>query len=494
MFRFQMLIPLGTALVVSACSTNPVSNKPEVTFTSTAEEKAIGADQARQVDEYMGLAGSAQQQAYIAEIGRRLAASSPRQDVTYTFKIVDMPEPNAFALPGGPVYLSRGLLALSNSEDELACVIGHEIGHVAARHHAQQQTRQAIASPFTAVTGITGALTGIVAPRIGAAISGAGQMAAGSILASYNRDQERESDEIGIKLAAENGWDPEAMSRFLEALSREEVLERGTKRDATFLDSHPATTERMQATAAEGARLTRANEAPIAPNHAAFLAKLDGLVIGTDPGAGIFKGDRFMHPKLGISMKFPDNWATQKSHTFVAAADPKGTGIVMVDSPGMSDDPLRGAAAVNRKLGFSLGDVKSGKIAGMPAARFVAQAQSRQGPIAVDFTWLVHEGRIYQFMGAMPAQLYVDRQDTFLAIAQSFRPMTRAEISSVTERRLRIVKARQGETLRRLLERTDAAVSPAQAAVANAMEMETVLTEGQLVKIVKEQPFTQAGR
>lgn len=131
-----MLIPLGTALVVSACSTNPVSNKPEVTFTSTAEEKAIGADQARQVDEYMGLAGSAQQQAYIAEIGRRLAASSPRQDVTYTFKIVDMPEPNAFALPGGPVYLSRGLLALSNSEDELACVIGHEIGHVAARHHA----------------------------------------------------------------------------------------------------------------------------------------------------------------------------------------------------------------------------------------------------------------------------------------------------------------------------------------------------------------------
>lgn len=319
-------------------------------------------------------------------------------------------------------------------------------------------------------------------------------MAAGSILASYNRDQERESDEIGIKLAAENGWDPEAMSRFLEALSREEVLERGTKRDATFLDSHPATTERMQATAAEGARLTRANEAPIAPNHAAFLAKLDGLVIGTDPGAGIFKGDRFMHPKLGISMKFPDNWATQKSHTFVAAADPKGTGIVMVDSPGMSDDPLRGAAAVNRKLGFSLGDVKSGKIAGMPAARFVAQAQSRQGPIAVDFTWLVHEGRIYQFMGAMPAQLYVDRQDTFLAIAQSFRPMTRAEISSVTERRLRIVKARQGETLRRLLERTDAAVSPAQAAVANAMEMETVLTEGQLVKIVKEQPFTQAGR
>ena len=494
MSRTGTVVALAVAVLAGGCSTNPVSQRAEVTFTSTAEEIAIGIDQARKVDHSMGLAGSAEQQAYIAEIGRRLAASSPRGDVPYTFKIVDMAEPNAFALPGGPVYVSRGLIALSNSEDELACVLGHEIGHVAARHHARETKRHVIASPFTAVTGITGALTGIVAPRIGAAIAGVGDMAAGGILASYSRDQERESDTIGIRLAAENGWDPTSMSRFLQSLSREDVLASGGERRTTFLDSHPATTERMKTTAADGAALSRADKPRIAPTQAEFFAKLDGLVVGEDPGAGIFRGARFLHPKIGISLKFPDQWETQLSHTFVAAAEPTMGAVIMIDSPGRSDDPLRGAAAVNRKLGFSLADVETVEVAGLPAARFVAHTRSRQGVIAVDLTWLVYEGRIYQFMGAMPVELYRDRQTAFLEIAESFRPMTSAEFAGVTEKRLRIVKAREGETLRRLLERTNAAVSPAQAAVVNAMQMETVLTEGQLIKIVKEQPFSRTGR
>ncbi len=494
MRRIGIVVALNAVVLAGACSTNPVSRRAEVTFTSTAEEIAIGVDQARKIDESMGLAGSAEQRAYITAIGRRLAASSPRQDVTYTFKIVDMPEPNAFALPGGPVYISRGLIALSNSEDELAAVIGHEIGHVAARHHVQQVKRHVIASPFSAVTGITGALTGIVAPRIGSAIAGVGEMATGGILASYNRAQERESDTIGIQLAADNGWDPNAMSRFLQSLSREEVIERGSERKATFLDSHPATTERMQTTAADGAKLARADKPRIAPTQAAFFAKLDGLVVGEDPGAGIFQGGRFMHPKIRISVKLPDQWETQLSDTFVAAAEPTIGAIAMIDSPGKSDDPMRGAAAVNRKLGFSLTDVKRMEIAGMPAARFVARTQSRQGPIAVDFTWLVYEGRIYQIVGAMPVEHYANQQSTFLEIAESFRPMTSAELGEVKERRLRIAEAHEGETLRRLLDRTNAALSPAQAAVANAMETDTVLAEGQLIKIVKEQPFTLEGR
>lgn len=492
--RVRLITSVVVTNLMVGCSVNPVSNNPEVTLTSAADERAIGADQARKIDAFMGLAGSQAQQAYVAEIGKRLATYSPRQDVPYTFKIVDMPEPNAFALPGGPVYVSRGLLALANSEDELACVIGHEIGHIAARHHARQETRQAIASPLNAVTGITGALTGIVAPRVGAAISGAGAMATGGILASYSRDQERESDEIGIRLAGQAGWDPEAMSRFLQTLSREEVLERGSKRDATFLDSHPATTERMQTTARDGATVARASTAPIARDRAAFLAELDGLVIGADPGAGVFAHGRFIHPKLGVSIEFPEGWQTQKSKLFVAAAAPKGAALAMLESPGEGTDPLRGAAAVNRKMGFSLTDVKTGKVAGLPAARFVAQAQSRSGPIAVDLTWFVYGGRIYQLTGAMPAQLYVGAQDTFLDIAKTFRPITSAERARITEKRLRIAKARGGETLRRLLERTNAAVSPAQAAVANDLEIDSALTEGQLIKIVVEQPYSDVGR
>jgi predicted Zn-dependent protease len=492
--RTPTLLPAIAALTLVACAVNPVSHKREVTFTTTAEEIAIGADQARKVDEFMGLAGSDAQRAYVEKIGERLAALSPRKDVPYTFKIVDMKEPNAFALPGGPVYVSRGLLALANSEDEVACVIGHEIGHIAARHHSRQQTRQAIASPFTAVTGLTGAITGIVAPRIGAAISGAGAMAAGGILASYSREQERESDRIGIRLAADNGWDPEAMSRFLHTLSAEEVLQAGKARDASFLDSHPATNERVDNTASEAATLERTDEPPIAKNQAAFFAELDGLVVGDDPGDGVFLDGRFVHPRLEVSIKFPESWESQKSHLFVAAADPKGKGLVMVTSPGEGDDPLRGAAAINRKMGFNLSDVKTGKIADLPAARYVAQTRSRGGPVAVDFTWFAYRGRIYQVIGAMPGPLYIEAENTFLDIAKSFRPMTEAERNQIIERRLRIAKARKGETLRTLLERTNAAVSPAQAAVMNDMEMDTPLRSGQLVKIIEEQVFTNSGR
>ena len=145
-------------------------------------------------------------------------------------------------------------------------------------------------------------------------------------------------------------------------------------------------------------------------------------------------------------------------------------------------------------MGFNLSDVKTGKIADLSAARYVAQTRSRGGPIAVDFTWFVYRGRIYQVIGAMPAPVYVEAENTFLDIAKSFRPMTEAERNQIIERRLRIAKARKGETLRTLLERTNAAVSPAQAAVMNDMEMDTPLRSGQLVKIIEEQVFTNSGR
>ena len=155
------------AFLLSGCAVNPVSGKSEVALISAEEEQELGAQEAEKVKQSMGLIDDPEILAYVKAVGRRLAEHSPRKDVDYTFHIVDMEVPNAFALPGGYVYVSRGLLVLVNSEDELAGVMGHEIGHVAGRHAVQRVTRSVATSPFRIVTGIAGAAASIVAPRGG---------------------------------------------------------------------------------------------------------------------------------------------------------------------------------------------------------------------------------------------------------------------------------------------------------------------------------------
>ena len=215
---------------------------------------------------------------YVRAMGQRLAAQSPRKDVTYQFFVADMPEPNAFALPGGYIYVSRGLLALSNSEAELANVIGHEIGHVAARHAAQRQTRATGVGIATMLgTILAGVAGGSDAARAAAEL---GQAAGAGLIASYGRDQERQADEIGQKLAADTGWDPRAMSSFLATLERDTSDRLGSTPRPSYLDSHPALGERVQVTAQRAATLTLVAAAPIAKDQRDFYGRLNGILVG----------------------------------------------------------------------------------------------------------------------------------------------------------------------------------------------------------------------
>jgi predicted Zn-dependent protease len=184
---------------------NPVSGRPEVTLISVEQEKKIGEEEAKKIEEQMGLLDDAQFLPYLDALGQRLAKESPRQDVTHQFHVADMAEPNAFALPGGYVYVSRGLLALANSEAELAGVVGHEIGHVAARHTVQKISKQ---GPFAVVFGIASGLAGIVSPLAANIIGGVGDLTQGLLFSPYSRSQETEADRVGQEMAAKAGWDP----------------------------------------------------------------------------------------------------------------------------------------------------------------------------------------------------------------------------------------------------------------------------------------------
>ena len=239
---------LGVALAL-ACAVNPVTGQREVVLLSEAQEAQLGRESAAQVEEQMGIVDDPAMAGYIRELGARLARHSPRRGVDYRFAIADMGVPNAFALPGGYIYVSRGALVLANTEAELAGVIGHEIGHVAARHSVQRQTRSVGVGLLTLLGVVAAGAAG--GEQAAQTVGQLGQVAGAGLIATYGRDQERQADQVGQELAARAGYDPAGVAGFLASLGREtQRLSGGRSRQPSFFDSHPLTDERVATTGA----------------------------------------------------------------------------------------------------------------------------------------------------------------------------------------------------------------------------------------------------
>jgi predicted Zn-dependent protease len=479
---------LAGALAFVGCAINPVSGRPELSLMSAERENALGKQAAREVESSIGLVRDPKLTAYIDALGQRLARHSPRRDVSYRFYVADMPEPNAFALPGGYIYVSRGLLAISNSEAELAGVIGHEIGHVAARHASQRETR----SVGVGVLSTLGAVVAGVAAggQAAQAVSQLGQAAGAGLIASYGRDQERQADEVGQQLSSSSGWDPGAMSDFFVTLGRQTKLEHGETRPS-FLDSHPMTGERAQTTAARARTLAVAPEAPIAATQSAFLGKLEDLLVGPDPAQGLVRGQRFLHPGLDLALDFPAGWTVQNSVSAVGAVSPQRDAMVMLEMQGPPGDAQAAGAKFAQANGLVLQKGSRQTLGGAEAYHAFAVASTQDGPLVLDLTWIAHAKAVLRLMGVTPQSRYPGHAAALAGVARSFGKLTSLERSGIRERRLRVVEARAGETLGALSARTRNAWSLDETSIANGLAREPRLVPGQLVKVAVEVPYRQ---
>ena len=447
---------------------------------SPQQERELGRKEAEDVERTIGLVRDRRLVDYIVGIGRRLAQASGRTDINWQWNVADEPDANAFAVPGGWVYVTRGLLALTNREDELAGVIAHEMAHVTERHAV---ARVGAATPLAVLFGVPGSLLGVVSPGLGDAVFDAGRAVSGLALAPYSRDQELEADRIGTALASRAGWDPAALADFLATLERAETLA-GARKRSSFFATHPGTPDRV-ANIQKEIRALPAPSAPVHTTRAALLGRLDGLVLGESAANGMFAGPLFLHPGLDLALEMPAGWKTANGPETTGAVAPDEKAAVLVQIAGSGDDPAAGARADGLKE-EQIAKLRRLTIAHMPAAALTAS--TRKGT-HLAITWIAHNKRVVRVMGVCGEADWERYRGEFERATATCRPLRAEDRARIVETRLRIRPARTGERIAQVLARGGAAWSAAQAAVANAVGGEQTLERDWPVKVAVSEPY-----
>lgn len=460
----QLLIVL--AVTSTGCGKSSKPPRREVILSSEAVDERVGEEAAADVVSGLGLVEHPGLTEYVNEIGQRMARRAPRGGFQYHFAIVDQDAPNAFALPGGYIYVSRGLLLLSNSEDELANVLGHEIVHVAARHAAARQAMiRGLPGPF--------------------------KLFAQGYIAGYSRDQEREADRIGQGLAGVAGFDPESMATFLRQLEFTERLRLGTSRLPRFFDTHPATTERVSDAAARGRMVAWQRLPGGATDNGDYLRRLEGLVVGTSAAEGVFQGERFIHPDLDFGVRFPDGWTTLNTHVAVAGVNAMHDAQILLEGQERAASPEAAASsylARPENQNVHIQNAAPLLIGQYNAYRIDGQASTPYGSLPIAITWIAREDIVFRITLVSRPGAFRRNEAAYGALVRSFRPLTPQVRNSVYEDRLHIATANAGEDLAALSRRTDNEWDIQTTAVYNQMFSTTALTAGQLVKVAVSRP------
>jgi predicted Zn-dependent protease len=475
------------------CAINPVSGRPEIMLVSEEKEARLGAEAAEQAEADFGVVADPALTAYVAEVGRRVAEQAPRRGFDYVFRIVDLQEPNAFALPGGHVYVSRGLLAIAGNEDQLANVIAHEVVHVAARHHAQRQARAA----GVGILALPGLLAGaLIGGPVGDLVSAPFSVAGLGVLASYGRDQERQADRVGQQMAARAGYDPAALARFLDVLERDTALA-GEEREPSWFDSHPSMPSRAADALAHAREIAFTPRPPVASGADGYDQRVEGLLVGADPAQGVFRDTLYLQPDLGFAIALPEGWHVVNTPNAVGALAPDGLSQVVLQQQGRGSDPREAASSflseLSQRTRVDVAALSEVEIGSLRAVRGQMVAGSSRGPVSLDLTWIAYGGSIYRITGAVSRGYSDANRAVFEAVARSFRPLTAEERAGIVEWRLRLRPARAGESLAEFGRRSGNAWSPAETAVANGLPEDARLEDGRLLRVAIPEPYRGPG-
>jgi len=448
-FRRPWILPL---VLLLACAANPVTRQSQVMLVSEEEEARIGAEAAREIQREFGyydrLPGL---RAYVNEVGRKLAARTPRQNVNYRFEVLDSPVINAFALPGGYVYVTRGILARMSSEDELAAVLGHELTHVAARHTASQLSRQRMA-------GFGLGVLSILNPDLARSASGLVDASLALAFLGYSRDLEAQADEFGITYMEEAGYNPRGAAKMFRMFLAIEDGEPGAME--RFLMSHPPTRDRLayaERRIAEFAQShPKAAEKPLLRDR--FLDRIEGLDLGQSRGDRLLAGGILTLKDVRVALAIPEGYEANLS-------PPEGQALLFRDAKTASGTVRRTVGVEVLPLG---GKGREGFInaylariqtphevlnadtlktpEGLDLSLRALRLTPREGDLRALLGFAFRGGEAVVVYGYTPAAVFPEAREEFRGILKSLRFPTDAELAAVKGPKLRLVTARAGDT------------------------------------------------
>ena len=475
----------------TGCAVNPVTGKRDFTLMSEAEEIRKGQQAAAEIHKaYNPYDDLPTLQKYVNEIGQKLARNSHRPELDYHFTVVDSPQVNAFALPGGHIYITRGILAYLNSEAELAAVLAHEIGHVTARHNVRQYSAATAAN--TAAT-IGGLLVGIFVPQLGGqAIQGVQSLLGitGSVLVlGYGRGHELEADRLGAEYLARSGYDPQAMIKVIGVLKNQELFDieaakqegREPRRYHGLFATHPDNDTRLQEVVGEAKQY--ASPGATDNRRTEFLRQTEGMAFGDAPHHGVVRGNSFSHKELGFTLAFPPGWRIGNKPNEVIAVSPAGDALMVLS---LFNNPSGSPADLARerlRLESST-EILSITNNGLPTA--IATSMTQDGkPFRAGVIY--HDNKAYLLAGRADSRSAFDHHKEAISSAiESFRPLTDTEKHSLRALELRIVKATKGLTYSDLAQKSPLSTNAeSYLRLLNGQYPEGEPVEGQIIKIVK---------
>ena len=462
--------------VAAGCAVNPVTGRRQLALISEAQEIQMGQQASQEVAQQLGLVDNQALQQYVQRVGEALARESERPNLPWTFRVVDDPTPNAFALPGGFIFLTRGMMDLMDSEAELAAVMGHEIGHVTARHSVTQISRAQLAQLGLGVGSI-------FFPEAAQTFGGLAQTGMQLLFLSYGRDAERQADELGFKYALREGFEVREMDDIFATLLRIGETA-GRSPVPSWLSTHPAEPERI---AAAQARADTVTQAPLNLRRAEYLAQIDGLMYGENPRQGFFQGGVFLHPDLRFRIDFPQGWRTQNLPQAVNALAPREDAVLQLTLA----QGVNGADAAARRFmsqqGIRPGQGGRQTVNGNPAVVAYFQAQAQQGIISGMVGFIEYGGQTYQVLAYTPAQAFRQYEPDFRRVIGSFAAVNDPAVLNVRPNRVDIVRTTRQMTLAEFNRQHPSVIPLPELAILNQVENEnSLLPAGQWKRVVTQ--------
>ena len=469
-----LVAPLLLASSIVSCARNPVTGKSELSLVSESQEIQMGKEASQQTIQSIGLVNDPQLQAYVSAIGMRMAAASERPNLPWEFHVVNDASVNAFALPGGFIFVTRGLLTHINNEAELATVVGHEIGHVTNRHSVQQISNSQIA---TLGLGLGSVLSSDVARYAGLASQGLQVL-----FLKYSRDAESQADLAGFRYALGQNYDVREMTSVFHTLDRVGEAAGGGKLPA-WLSTHPAPANRVAATEARLDTLHKDLTNTVI-NRDGFLQHVKGLTFGEDPRQGYFQGNRFYHPDLRFQLTFPQGWRTQNAADAVMAGSPNKDAIIQLALAGRAS-PRDAVTRFLSQQGVKAGNGSTASVNGLPAASSYFEAQSDQGAVQGLVTFISYGGNTYGLLSYTVAGKLSTYDAAFRQTAGSFDELRDQAALSVQPAKVDLVKLPEEMTLAQFNARYPSSIPIGQLAIINEVDgADSVIPVGRTVKRV----------